>query len=109
MNVNFEFNEPGAAEKIYFETIEAEKRGGGLVKNPTDADMAPSTPLKYDTDGKTFVKASASDTPVAVLGSWVYKDQGDQMAKIVFKGTLRKENAVITATQANKIAGIILV
>lgn len=44
MEVNFKYNEPAEAEKIYFEQIFAEKPGGGIVINP-DIDYPPSTPV----------------------------------------------------------------
>lgn len=44
MEVNFKYNEPAEAEKIYFEQIFAEKPGGGIVGNP-GIDYPPSTPV----------------------------------------------------------------
>lgn len=42
MDVNFKYNEPAEAEKIYFEQIFAEKPGGGVVCNP-EVDYPPAT------------------------------------------------------------------
>ena len=50
MNVNFKYNEPAEAEKIYFEQIFAEKPGGGIVGN-VGVDFPPSTPV-YDANGR---------------------------------------------------------
>ena len=44
MEVNFKYNEPAEAEKIYFEQIFAEKPGGGIVKGDV-IDFPPSTPI----------------------------------------------------------------
>lgn len=44
MNVNFKYNEPAEAEKIYFEQIFAEKPGGGIVRCET-FDVPPSYPV----------------------------------------------------------------
>ncbi len=47
MEVNFKYNKPAEAEKIYFEQIFAEKPGGGIVGNP-GIDYPPSTPVYAD-------------------------------------------------------------
>lgn len=50
MEVNFKYNKPAEAEKIYFEQIFAEKPGGGIVGNP-GIDYPPSTPV-HEVNGK---------------------------------------------------------
>ena len=53
MEVNFKYNKPAEAEKIYFEQIFAEKPGGGIVSNP-GVDYPPSTPV-YGDRGKFYI------------------------------------------------------
>lgn len=53
MEVNFKYNEPAEAEKIYFEQIFAEKPGGGVVKFEMEcvADIPPTTPVYEHSPG----------------------------------------------------------
>lgn len=53
MEVNFKYNEPAEAEKIYFEQIFAEKPGGGVVKFGMGliADVPPTTPVYENSPG----------------------------------------------------------
>jgi hypothetical protein len=53
MEVNFKYNEPAEAEKIYFEQIFAEKPGGGVVCNP-GIDYPPSTPVYVNANKGNF-------------------------------------------------------
>lgn len=54
MDVNFKYNKPAEAEKIYFEQIFAEKPGGGIVGNP-GIDYPPSTPVYEEYNGKLTI------------------------------------------------------
>lgn len=56
MEVNFKYNKPAEAEKIYFEQIFAEKPGGGVVKVDDGIeivrDVPPTTPVIELPDGR---------------------------------------------------------
>ena len=80
MNVNFKYNEPAEAEKIYFEQIFAEKPGGGIVLNP-EVDYPPATGVYKDGEQyypipfyRLVAPVKASDTTIKIAkGSTIMK------------------------------------
>lgn len=111
METNFKFNDPAKSDPVYFEQIFAEKPGGGVVSNPEE-DLPPTTPVKWNEEDERFeaiTKEDSDSVPDYVIGNWVKAGEGDQLVRLINGANLRKETAVITKEQAEKIPTIKLV
>lgn len=121
MNVNFNYNEAEAPEKIVFEQIFAEKPGGGVVANPT-YDIAPGTAIGEDGEGKLqpikgfklYAAVASSDESIKIeKGSGIVTGDAIGHAKkaVVCTGvdTSNAEYDVVTVSLGANIAkGVVL-
>lgn len=123
MSRNFNSQKAPKAEPIYFESIQAEKAGGGLLKGQP-FNLLKSVALGLDTDGKKYIPVKGYKLAEAVKTSdttiKIAKDSGVQKGDIIAHGkvgvactkvdaTISEDYDVVTVTLGVAInAGVVL-
>ena len=98
MDVNFEYNDASINQQygVFIESVVSEIPGGILLKKSKNA-VAVATPgviVTLDSEGDYVIATKSNvstNTPVGVLGSYYYANEGDKMVRLITAGVVNVE------------------